>query len=155
MSRGLSIEEAEALGIDCSKLKGAKVHRRHKYGVSVPEKRTIAGKVYASRAEAIRRQDLDQLLLAGVLLEVLEQPRLWLGVRANVYVPDFLVVPAVGIPWYEDVKGVETAAFKRNVRLWREFGRLELRILTRKRGDWQRRSIAPPGRPDLAGRPHA
>lgn len=104
----------------------------NKYRVSAPEARTFNGKVYASKAECLYAQELDLVLRAGKLVEVVEQPRLWLGVRENVYVPDFLIVPLPPFsPWYVDVKGVETAAFKRNKKLWKRYGRLALHIVKR------------------------
>lgn len=88
------------------------------------------GVLYDSKAEAARALELDLLLLAGELLEVVSQPRVFLGCRENKYVPDFLVIPlAGGVAFYEDVKGAETPKFKRDRELWRRFGRLDLRII--------------------------
>lgn len=106
---------------------------RNKYRVSAPDRRTFDGKTYASRAEMLYAQELDMRLRAGDLIEVVEQPRLSLGVRENVYVPDFLIVPAErDRPYYVDVKGVETPAFKRNKKLWARYGRLDLHIVKYK-----------------------
>lgn len=80
-------------------------------------------------------QQLDLYLQSGELIEVIEQPRLWLGVPENVYVPDFLCIPSPstgGTPYMVDVKGVETSAFKRNKKLWASYGRLDLHIVKRK-----------------------
>lgn len=100
-----------------------------KYRVSTPLRRTYEGKTYASRAEMLYAVHLVRLLAAREVIDYVEQPRLWLGVRLNVYVPDFLVVPARGVPYYVDVKGVETPAFRRNKRLWRVYGRLDLHVV--------------------------
>lgn len=102
----------------------------NKYKVSPAPLRTFMGKVYASRAESARAQLLYAAIGNGDIAEVVEQPRLWLGVRENIYIPDFLVVPSgSGRPYYEDVKGMETPAFKRAKRLWASYGRLDLHIV--------------------------
>lgn len=100
-----------------------------KYRVSTPERRTFLGRTYASRAEMLYATSLHDRVTIGDVVDYVEQPRLWLGVRENVYVPDFLVVPKEGDPHYVDVKGHETAAFKRNKRLWRSYGRLDLHVV--------------------------
>jgi len=85
---------------------------------------------YASKAEAARAQELDLKLFACKIVDWIGQPTVRLGVPENVYRPDFLVIPATGLPWYEDVKGRETAKFRRDKKLWAAYGRLELRIIT-------------------------
>lgn len=115
-------------------LTGQKAPRRNKYRVSPPDQRTWNGKVYASKAEMSYAVHLDSLIRAGHVTEVVEQPRVCLGIRENVYVPDFLVIVMhgnLGHAYYVDVKGAETQAFKKNVRLWRKYGRLPLRIVKR------------------------
>ena len=104
----------------------------NKYRVSTPERRTLAGKVYSSRAEMqyARFLSLERDCKDGGVLDYIEQPRVWLGIRLNVYVPDFLVIPKDGVePFFVDVKGVETAAFKKNKRLWKQYGRLALHVV--------------------------
>ncbi len=115
-------------------LTGQKAPKRHKYGVSAPEARTYNGKVYASKAEAVCAANMDLLIRIGEVREVVEQPRLWLGIREEVYVPDFLVIVMngpLGHAYYVDVKGHETARFKHVKRLWRNYGRLPLHIVRR------------------------
>lgn len=116
-----------------------------KYGVSHKADRIFDGKVYASKHEKERAEEWAILLRNRLVLDVIEQPRLWLGVRENVYVPDFLVIPirTDKDPWYEDVKGMETAAFKKNVKLWARYGRLPLHILTREGSSWKTEIITP------------
>lgn len=106
--------------------------RRHKYKVATPDRRTWDGKTYASRAEMFFARHLADHKARGTILEFIEQPRTWLGVRENVYVPDFLVVPSdvVTPPYFVDVKGVETPAFKRNKRLWKRYAVLDLHVVT-------------------------
>ena len=84
---------------------------------------------YASKAEAERAEVLDLLMASGEIIWWIRQPTLYLGCAENVYRPDFLVIPAKGLPWLEDWKGAETQKFKRDKRLWRRYGRLELRVL--------------------------
>tara|TARA_R110002126_G_scaffold41505_15_gene120618 strand:- start:213 stop:569 length:357 start_codon:yes stop_codon:yes gene_type:complete len=101
--------------------------------VAPPEQRKFMGKTYASKAEMLYAVELHMMLDAGLIIEYIEQPRLWLGVPENKYIPDFLVIPRDGIPYYVDVKGMETAVFKKNKRLWRAYGRLQLFLAKRKR----------------------
>ena len=85
---------------------------------------------YASKAEAARACEFDFLLRAGHILLWIGQPTIRLGVPENVYRPDFLVIPTEGLPWFEDVKGVETQKFRRDKKLWARYGKLPLRIIT-------------------------
>lgn len=105
---------------------------RNKYGVSSPERRRWNGRTYASLAEMRYAQLLHHRL--GVdIVEIVEQPSLWLGVPENTYRPDFLVIPCHDstpyMPHYVDVKGQETTAFKRIKKLWASYGRLDLHIV--------------------------
>lgn len=109
-----------------------KNRRKSKYNVSKPEARTFRGKVYDSKAEMTYATYLNDFINCGEITEVVEQPRLWLGVPENVYVPDFLVIQKYGEPYYVDVKGVETPQFKKVKKLWAAYGRLPLKIVTLK-----------------------
>lgn len=121
MAPRISKADAHALGLD-----GLGLRRRNKYNVAKREDRTWRGKCYDSKAEMLYAQ-----LLADDpdVIEVVEQPRVWLGVPENAYRPDFLVIKEHGHPFYVDVKGVETAAFKRNKKLWAKYGRLMLAVV--------------------------
>ena len=104
---------------------------RNKYQVSKPAERTFRGKVYDSKAE--RDYAARVWMLVGTeYLEVVEQPRICLGVRENVYVPDFLIIPAEGKPFYVDVKGAETPKFSKDKRLFAQYGRIPLVVIARK-----------------------
>jgi hypothetical protein len=106
---------------------------RNKYGVAPKELRTYNRQVYASKAEANRAFILDRLLRAigpGAVERWERQPRFQLGTPLNVYVADFLVHEADGSVHAEDVKGFRTAAFNKNVRLWKAYGPMPLWILT-------------------------
>lgn len=99
---------------------------RHKY---MAKRTEYDGVSYASKAEAQRAQALDWLQRNGDILAWFRQVKCYLGVPENTYTPDFLVIGVAGQCWFEDVKGMETAAFKRNKRLWKSYGRLVLRII--------------------------
>lgn len=84
---------------------------------------------FDSKAEAGRYLTLKALKASGNILWFSRQPSFLLpgGVR---YMPDFLVCDAAGLIWVEDVKGVETEAFKIKKKLWEDaFPGLELRVI--------------------------
>lgn len=89
----------------------------------------IDGIRFDSKAEAGRYLTLKALKASGNILWFSRQPSFLLpgGVR---YMPDFLVCDAAGLIWVEDVKGVETEAFKIKKKLWKDaFPGLELRVI--------------------------
>ncbi len=104
----------------------------NKYKVSPPNERRHNGRTYASKAEMMYAINLYFQQDHGIILDFVEQPRLWLGVPLNKYVPDFLVIPRDERPFYVDVKGIETAAFKKNKKLWAAYGYLDLHVVKRK-----------------------
>ena len=91
---------------------------------------------YQSKAEAAYAEGLDLQLKNGDVDWWLPQVTVTLGVPENRYRVDFVVRCSadrsgfgdVGI-WAVDVKGVETTAFRRNVRLWKAYGPFDLRIV--------------------------
>lgn len=101
----------------------------NKYNVAPTKARTWQGRTYASKAEMLYAQELYTLRAAGEIIEIIEQPRVWLGVPENTYRPDFLVIPLIGHPYFVDVKGVETKEFRRIRKLWAQYGRLDLHIV--------------------------
>lgn len=107
--------------------------RRNKFNVAPKEERTWRDRTYASKAEMMYAQLLDLLLKDGTLVEVREQPRFHLGCPENIYVADFLVIPAKGLPHVVDVKGMETAKFKRDKKLWKVYGDMQL-VIVKQRG---------------------
>lgn len=92
--------------------------------------RTWNGKAYDSRAECEYAQILSVKLEAGAVLEVVEQPKVMLGDLK--YFADFLVIEK-DRQFYIDVKGMETATFKRVKKLWPKYGRLPLHIIKKVR----------------------
>jgi hypothetical protein len=117
--------------------------RRNKYNVAPAEARRWNGRTYGSRAEMLYAQELWTQRDCGAILEYIEQPRLWLGVALNVYVPDFFVVAKQGV-WYVDVKGRETPKFAKDCKLWAEYGRHPLHIVKRVRGAFETARIIQP-----------
>lgn len=113
--------------------------RRSKFGA---QRTVYNGVSYASKSEALRANQLDLLMRAGDIRFWIGQPLFRLGCPENTYRPDFLVVSQDDV-WAEDVKGVETAAFRRNRRLWTKYGPCELRIIKRVRDAWAVETIAP------------
>lgn len=101
-----------------------------KYGVSPKELRTYKDVVYHSKAEANRAAILDLLIRNGTTVRWERQVKYHLGTIHNIYVVDFVVYEADGSVHAEDVKGFQTRDFKRNVKLWRDFGTIPLWILT-------------------------
>jgi predicted nuclease of restriction endonuclease-like RecB superfamily len=108
--------------------KAPKGGRRGKFNVSPPEQRTWRGRTYASKIEC---QYAQHLRLDAANWEVIDQPKVRLGDDFE-YRPDFLVIPRNGTPYYIDVKGAETADFRRIRKLWEKHGRLPLHIIKRK-----------------------
>lgn len=87
------------------------------------------GVTYASKAEAARAAALDMLISGGEVLAVERQPRFTLGCPENVYVADFKVQMANGKWHIEDVKGMETAKFRHDKKLWKAYGPMPLHII--------------------------
>ena len=108
----------------------------NKYNTSPPEQRRYNGRTYASKAEMRYAKYLYQMRDDKLIVDFVEQPRLWLGVPENIYVPDFLVIPEGDgsypgslLPYYVDVKGYYTPKFKRTIKLWRAYGILDLVVV--------------------------
>jgi hypothetical protein len=119
MTVRLSREEAKRLGLDVPP-------KASKYK-NVPT--TYNGVRYASKKEAERAGALDFLVKHGRVNWWIAQPKFRLGCAENVYVPDFLVMmPDIGVH-AEDVKGVRTAKFARDVKLWKRYGPCDLWII--------------------------
>ena len=126
----LTRKEAQALGMATT--------GGHKYGARATMYNSVR---YASAAEAARAMELDVLLRAMEIQSWEHQPRFELGVPENVYVADFRITGPRGRVWVEDVKGMRTAKFNRDVRLWKSYGPCPLHILTRKGQGWEREII--------------
>lgn len=94
------------------------------------------GITYASRAEAKRAMELDLMKQSGEISWWLRQVPVDIGEPGvdKPYRVDFLVCMG-GDVWAEDVKGVETASFRRHVRQWRLRGPFELHVIKKKKID--------------------
>jgi hypothetical protein len=91
-----------------------------------------AGVRYASKSEARYAATLDLLQKAGQVRWWIGQPTFRLGCPENVYRPDMLVCLADGSVHAVDVKGVRTAKFNRDAKLWAAYGPMPLHIVGRK-----------------------
>ena len=92
-------------------------------------KTEVDGITFDSRAEANRYRDLRVLLNVGEIRGFDLQPSFLLPGDVR-YRPDFIVCGKDGVVWVEDVKGVETQAFKLKRRLWEErYPWMELRVI--------------------------
>lgn len=92
-------------------------------------KTTVDGITFDSKAEARRYGELKLMHRAGEIRGFGIQPSFVLsgGIR---YRPDFIVCGKDGTVWAEDVKGVETQAFKLKRKLWeKEYPWLPLRVV--------------------------
>jgi len=78
------------------------------------------GVIYASKAEANRAAELDLLVRAGSVLWWLRQVPIDIGEPGvdKPYRVDFLVCDRDEQIHAEDVKGIETASFRRHVKQW-------------------------------------
>ncbi len=110
--------------------------RRNKYNVAPAEQRKAFGRTFASKAEKEYAERLQRLLEHRIIAEWIPQPVVgMLGCPENTYKPDFLVIPSPEdgrFPYYVEVKGRETARWKKNKKLWLEYGRLELVVVNKK-----------------------
>lgn len=89
---------------------------------------TVDGIRFASKAEAKRYQELKLLERAGEVSDLVLQRRFQLttgeGIKIAVYVCDFDYLDADGNRVTEDVKGIETPAFKIKAKLFEaQYGR--------------------------------
>ena len=114
-----------------------------------------SGRLYDSKAERDRANELLLLQQAGQISDLREQTVVDL-VAEITYRPDFDYLEN-GRRLYEDVKGVETEAFRLKCKLWRHFGPGPLRVLKRK-GSRAQFTVAKevlPGVPKLKARKRA
>ena len=89
----------------------------------------VDGIRFDSKAEAARYVQLKALRAAGRILWFTRQPSFLLLGNTR-YRPDFMVCDSSGLVWVEDVKGVETQAFKLKRKLWEQcYPWMELRVI--------------------------
>lgn len=80
-------------------------------------KTAVDGVLFDSKAEARRYRELQAAQRAGEVRWFSRQPSFLLPGNIR-YRPDFIVCGKDGRLWLEDVKGVETQAFRLKRRLW-------------------------------------
>lgn len=114
-----------------------------KYG---NERAAYNGQGFDSKAEAVRCEELDRLAAGGAIAGYARQVKFRLGLPENVYVCDFVVFEPDGRAWAEDVKGHETAKFKRDRKLWARYGPVALQVRRRRKGAWEIETIQPQAR---------
>ena len=105
--------------------------KRHKYNVAAPDKRTFKGVTYDSRAEMEYAAMLDLEHRNGDVVAWSRQPSFLLGDTR--YRADFLVTYHTE-PVVIDVKGVETPAFRKVKKLWKQYGQLVLAVVHTSKG---------------------
>ena len=92
-------------------------------------KTEVDGITFDSKAEADRYCELRAAKRAGAIQGFGIQPSFVLEASVR-YRPDFIVCDRDGHVWVEDVKGVETQAFKLKRRLWeKQYPWMELRVI--------------------------
>ena len=106
--------------------------KRHKYGAKKAGSLVFGGRVFDSKAERDRAEQLYRMELDGEISELGLQPVIAVAKYVN-YKPDFVYIEAsTGVRVWEDVKGVETEGFRIKKNLWRENGPGPLHITKRK-----------------------
>jgi hypothetical protein len=125
MSRRSAISLAGAKSLRTVLPEGLAVPKRSKYR-NVPT--VYAGVRYDSKGEATRARELDTAAQVGLIRFWVRQPTFRLGVPENIYRADFLVVGLDDV-WVEDVKGAETAKFRRDKKLWAAYGPCRLVVV--------------------------
>lgn len=102
-----------------------KVARKQKYNAKPTVYR---GWRFDSKAEAQYARELDERKESGEVYTWLRQTSFDLGEDTR-YRADFLVIEGDGTIYAVDVKGMETASFKRIKKLWKKYGEFPLRII--------------------------
>ncbi|HHX37878.1 MAG TPA: DUF1064 domain-containing protein [Clostridiaceae bacterium] len=105
---------------------------RRRYNKYNNVKTVVDGIKFDSKAEAERYQELKLLKIAGEIQGFGLQPSFVLpgGIR---YRPDFIVCDSDGEIWVEDVKGVETQAFRIKKKQWDAlYSWLPLKVIKRR-----------------------
>jgi hypothetical protein len=110
----------------------AKLKKPHKYHARRTE---YNGERYDSKAEAEYAATLDLLLKSREIKDWERQVLVPLGADDSLRV-DFIVYE-YHETYAVDVKGVETADFKRKKRLWKQYGTMDLQIMKRVGSRWQ------------------
>ena len=105
--------------------------KRHKYGAKKAGSLLFEGRMFDSKAERDRAEQLKVMEKDGEIQDLELQPQTSLSDAEIGYKPDFAYTEN-GVRIYEDVKGVETEGFRIKARLWKKYGLGPLRITKRK-----------------------
>tara|TARA_R100001443_G_scaffold3258_1_gene10339 strand:+ start:5115 stop:5519 length:405 start_codon:yes stop_codon:yes gene_type:complete len=105
--------------------------KKNKYGAKKAGSLLFEGRMFDSKAERDRAEQLKVMERDGDIQELELQPQTSLSKAEIGYKPDFAYTEN-GVRIYEDVKGVETEGFRIKARLWKKYGYGPLRITKRK-----------------------
>lgn len=105
--------------------------RKNKYRAKKAGSLLFEGRMFDSKAERDRAEQLKVMEKDGDIQELELQPQTSLSKADIKYKPDFAYTED-GVRFYEDVKGVETEGFRIKSKLWKKYGPGPLRITKRK-----------------------
>ena len=105
--------------------------RKNKFGAKKAGSLLFEGRMFDSKAERDRAEQLKVMEKDGDIQELELQPQTSLSKADIKYKPDFAYTED-GVRIYEDVKGVETEGFRIKSKLWKKYGYGPLRITKRK-----------------------
>ena len=105
--------------------------KKNKYGAKKAGSLLFEGRMFDSKAERDRAEQLKVMERDGDIQELELQPQTSLSKAEIGYKPDFAYTEN-GVRICEDVKGVETEGFRIKARLWKKYGYGPLRITKRK-----------------------
>lgn len=107
--------------------------KRNKFGAKRTGSLAFGGRVFDSKGEKERAEQLLLMEKAGFITGLKLQPTVLLTEAEISYKPDFYYVENDGTPVYEDFKGVESERFRIIKKLWAHYGPEHL-LITKKRG---------------------
>ena len=116
---------------ELKKVLGKVPKRKNKYGAKKAGSLLFEGRMFDSKAERDRAEQLKVMEKDGDIQELELQPQTSLSDAGIKYKPDFAYTEN-GVRIYEDVKGVETEGFRIKSKLWKKYGYGPLRITKRK-----------------------
>lgn len=112
----------------------------HKYHATRTE---YNGRLYDSKAEALRAKQLDDKKNMGLIIDWTPQVTFLLGIPENKMRVDFVVWNLDGTAHVEEVKGAWTSKFRRDYKLWKRYGPIPLHVLKRKGNSWITEGLTP------------
>ena len=116
---------------ELKKVLGKVPKRKNKYGAKKAGSLLFEGRMFDSKAERDRAEQLKVMEKDGDIKDLELQPQTSLSDAGIKYKPDFAYTEN-GVRIYEDVKGVETEGFRIKSKLWKKYGYGPLRITKRK-----------------------